>query len=319
MLRDSEEHEQHVVERALGRLQSGWDPQSSPVEGDEDESVRAVVEAAALMAYDLEPESPSPAVRERLLASLGGGASVLTFERGGDDALVDRTLHGRVAVAPTAEDWEGDHPADRTLVGLGSEGGAQVVPIDRGGWGRGMMAMAASLVLCLVAVGYLLGQLRGKNETIASQRAELVATDLLRDDLEVARRDLVDMHDRFEMVTTVARQAYPMDVVPVSTGSPVAGADANGIVFVCGRHQQWLLTLGGLESAPAGKEYRLWFVTDDGEVDGGSFNVSGGMATVESPDMPDGTRGFGVTLEDVGHDGGPEGPWVLLGDDAVRL
>ena len=37
-----------------------------------------------------------------------------------------------------------------------------------------------------------------------------------------------------------------------------------GIVYVCGAHQQWYLSLRGLDPPAEGGEYHLWFMTEDG-------------------------------------------------------
>lgn len=164
---------------------------------------------------------------------------------------------------------------------------------------RALFLMAAALVICLVGIGYLYGRLGAQT---ASQNAEL----------ETLSR-------RMHMVTSVARYAYRMQTV---AGAPEQiaseGGKPEGIVYVCGAHQQWILSLEHLAPPPAGYEYHVHFRSAAGEVDGGPLRVGAdARAGMEDHKLPPGTRGFSVTLQPVGVPGDPL--LVLQSEPGVEL
>ena len=68
-----------------------------------------------------------------------------------------------------------------------------------------------------------------------------------------------------------------------------------------------------------GEEYHLWFMTEDGKIDGGTIDVRSDTSSErEAMSMPDGTEGFVVTLERPRQDD-PESLTVLLGEKPINL
>lgn len=176
--------------------------------------------------------------------------------------------------------------------------------------GRGLTAMAAVLALCLVGLGYLLATVRHQETTIAELTRALSATDTRLAEMTQARRQL-------DMITRVAQHVYP-----VRSTLPVAGRErsASGKVFVCGKHQQWYLNIQGLEPPPPGYEYCLWFETEDGKVPGGAVEVHDGVAELSAGTMPEGTKGFAVTLEEENsHPEEPRGAVLLRAEEEISL
>ena len=170
--------------------------------------------------------------------------------------------------------------------------------------------MAAVLALCVLGLGFFWATVRNQQSTIARLTSELDAAAARPAELTFARNQL-------DMITRVAQLYYPM-----RPSAPIAQRrqPASGRVFVCGRHQQWYLNLQGLEPPPAGYEYCLWFVTGKGMVMGGAVELRAGAAELSAPTMPEGTRGFAVTLEkkSTPHDE-PRGDILLLGEEAVSM
>lgn len=190
-------------------------------------------------------------------------------------------------------------------------------------YGRALpLAMAAGLAFALLGLGYLSGVMRQQAARLGNLEEQLEVA--VRETAVLRERNerLEAVRERFAMITTVAQRAYPLKAMPAADRrlAPLPGGEPTGIVYVCGNHQQWYLNLQGLPPAPAGRQYNLWFLTAEGAVGGGVLRAEADRAVeAEAPSMPPGTRGFAVTLESEGPHGEPEGPYVLLGDDAVSL
>lgn len=314
------------AERAVERLDSGWIPQDSVVADSGDSDIRDHLEVLALLAYELEPEAPRPEVKQGLMARIDGqadaGPGVLAnVTRMPSRSPVDRTLQHQAVAQGEVKDFRTHDQTDageKTLVGYASDVAPMRPPSERRPTPILTWALAAGLAFCLVGLGYLYGQVNAKNAVIAMQQDRLETAGDLEGELERTRDDLARMQDSLAMVATVAQTAYPLR--PVSTVEGVRRAP-NGKVFVCGQHQRWYLSLNDLEPAPEGQEYHLWFMTRDGVVDAGSFDVENGIAAMRDLNMPDGTQGFEITLEPIGGDGGeaPSGELVLIGDRPVQL
>lgn len=154
--------------------------------------------------------------------------------------------------------------------------------------------LVAALLLCLIGVVYLTARLDRQGAELQRQSAELDT---------VGRR----MH----MITSVARYAYRLETVEptlVSAFGPQSVFESlpQGMVYVCGHHQQWILSLEHLPPPPPGREYHIQFRTDAGVVDGGVLRVDAkSRAGMEDVKLPPGTRGFSVTLEPVDTPGDP--------------
>lgn len=305
------------AERAVERLDSGWIPQDSVVADSGDAEIRDHLEVLALLAYELEPEAPRPEVKNALMAKIHAASNPSPLGQGRDP--VDRTLRHIVGEVAEVKDFPTHvttDPGDKTLVGYAADV-TSARPAERRSSQWPTWALAAGLAFCLVGLGYLYGQVNAKNAVIALQQERLENARLLEGELERTRDDLVRMQDSLAMVATVAQTAYPLR--PTAAGFEGPGRAPSGKVFVCGQHQRWYLSLNDLESAPDGREYHLWFITRDGMVDGGRFEVENGIAAMRDLTMPDGTQGFEITLEPAGGSDVPSGEIVLIGDKPVNL
>lgn len=248
---------------------------------------RRYVELLGILPYALDPVEPRPEVKERLMAAVEEAAR--------PHPVVD--IHARRP-----------RPAEAAAAAAPVARGAR-----RGSW---TVALAAVAAVAVFGVAFLAGRSSEQAATIAQLRADIAAARGEEAALRDAQAELLEVKHNFEMITTVAQEAYPMRVVHTTD----AGIAPEGIVFVCGNHQQWYLNLRGLAPPPAGREYHLWFITAAGARDGGVLDVEpDAPAERGAPTMPDGTRGFAVTLETAGHHDRPEGETILLGDRPVAL
>lgn len=291
--------EDRAIEQALSQaMATGSEPRL--LQGGEDvdpAQVREYTELLGLLPYELAPQNPAPNLKQEILNRVRSGSATA-------DSNAESANPLQAPVSPAA--WQ--QPAS--------------VPAPRRAWGN--LALAAGFAACLLGLGFVGGLAWQQSQEIdqLNQRlatAETAASPLagpLADQVALARQETAVLRDRLEMITVIARQAYPMRPVSHSNSAP----PADGIVYVCGQHQRWYLSLQGLEPAGANEEYRLWFMTENGRVDGGVLEVDPDRPTeMDALSMPQGVRGFAVTLESVGPRAEPESLTILLGENAIKL
>ncbi len=281
--------EDRAVEQAWEQVMAtGGEPRLLPAGEEADPAlVREYTELLGLLPYQLAAESPPARVKDAIMAQAAG--------------------HSAAGV-----------PAEASPV-VPFERPSRPEPAPRSAW---RYAQAAVLAASLLGMGFLSATVWQQNRQIAQLNGQLQASDPGQGDVLRIRDEMRSLRDRLDMVTTVARYAYPLRTA--SAAPRPGGAPGNapvhmpeGIVYVCGMHQQWYLSLRGLKPPADGGEYHLWFMTEEGKVDGGVLEVRpGAPAEMEAQTMPDGTHGFLVTLETPDQ---PEGLKILLGESAVNL
>lgn len=282
----------------------------------------------ALLAYENEPETPSPACRERLMGritELAGGGESAARRR----SVEDLTL-AVMASPPQGLDKTLVHSSLRSdeveLAASSSQPEVEVHPAllsrqhtPRTPWWS--LTLAALLGIAVVGLAFFYSQAAEERAVSVRLSADLQQSRARVETLEARSEELLAARRRLDMVTRVARQAYPMRPVARAAGSSQS-SQAEGIIFVCGNHQQWYLSLHGLEPAPSGKQYVLWYVTEEGPVNAGVVTVAEAddPAELDAPTMPRGTHAFMVTLEQRGDQAvRPAGKTVVLGDQPVYL
>lgn len=266
-------HEDRMTLELLDRLNR--DGETALVEA---ELIREYAEILALLPYDLQPVQPAAAVWRQVEAR-----------------IADRELSAEAPAGPRSptvvpfpdradSDFEARPPAPTRA--------RRPAP-----WVT--LAMAATIALCFLGLGYFWAQARLQQTTI--------------EELRDAQARSLQVSHHYDMVRRTARQYYPLQPVSLSPREK----PFYGRVWVCGMHQQWLLNIEGLKPASAGHEYRFWFETEDGKVDGGRVEVNGGEAQLSASSMPLGTKGFSVTLEVEGGDHRkPQGKMLLKAQEA---
>ncbi len=263
-------------------------------EGANSEQVREYTELLGLLPYELTPEVPSPHVKEAIMARVGAGVAAATSTEGSGTETSE--------ASPLPFERPANHapPAQK--------------PIWR-------FAQAAVLAASLVGLGFMSATVWQQNRQIDQLSQQVVDSNQRQIELLQAREETQKLQQRLNMVTQVARYAYPMRTVSTGASGELAGRDQaqkpEGIVYVCGMHQQWYLSLRGLEPPAEGNEYHLWFMTEEGKMDGGVLDVKpGDPSEMAAQSMPKGTQGFLVTLETPDE---PEGLEILLGESPVNL
>ena len=269
-----EDREEYLAAALLERLASG--EAGAPAGAAPSSDLAELEEACALLAFSLPPAAPRPELKERLFAA----------------------LPARLAEAPALP------PAAVPVAPIGPVVSFADFARRERRSRQLMMALAAALAVCLIGVAYLYGR-------VSEQSGRLAAQADLAGQIERQGAELATLTRRLHMVTSVARFAYRMQSV-ATTPAVAASPDhpPQGIVYVCGHHQQWILSLEHLAPPPPGYEYHLHFRSAEGEVDGGVLRVGAdARAGMEDVKLPPGTRGFSVTLEKVGE---PADPLLVL-------
>ena len=286
------DQEDRAIEQAMSQaMATGSEPRL--VQGGDSTRaglVREYTELFGLLPFELTPEAPSPQVKDRIMHRI---------RRGSD---------------PAAEAADGRSAALEVVPQAAS---AVSAPAARRPWGS--FAMAAMFAVCLIGLGFASGLVWQQRQQIdlLNEQLALVTSSPRSGEVLQTQRELDTLRDRFEMITVIARQAYPMRRVSHNRPSQTT---ADGIVYVCGQHQRWYLNLRGLEPPGADEEYRLWFMTDKGQVDGGVLEVGPGRSIEKDAlTMPPGTKGFVVTRERIGPRDEPESLTILLGEQAINL
>ncbi len=315
-------HEDNLIARLIEGLES---PTREPLDPfsrlADDPLAREYVELLGLLPHSLEPLAPPAELKARLMARLSASQPQrdvgdltlvgMTHARRNDEQKVDATLFHQTTPGEPSTSAVPDDGQHLRPVAL-QQAPAPLQPAPNRPFKRWLYALAAMLGICLLGLGFLAGRL---SEVSRTNR------DLLSLSLQSAeiRDDYLRVRDHLNMITTVARQAYPLrqnaSAIPaVSPGQPV------GTIYVCGAHQQWYLNLHGLQPAPTGMDYNLWFLTKQGAVNGGTIEVDADLtAELEAKSMPLGTRGFAVTLETQGAPQQPREPYILVAEQSVSL
>ncbi len=283
--------ENHAIEQAWSQVMAtGNEPRLlRGGEAADPALVRQYTELLGLLPYELAAEVPPTHLEQKIMARVGG-----TYGTGAD---ADAGASEAVEAAPVV-------PFERPAA-------ARQAPVFHS---VRRNARAAMLAAGLVGLGFLSATVWNQNRQIAQLKNQAIASVADQKETLLVRDEMRTLRSRLDMVTTVARQAYPLRMVSRRAG---AQQQPEGIVYVCGQHQRWYLSLRGLKPSAEGGEYRLWFMTEEGKVDGGILEVrSDSSSEMEAPTMPPGTHGFMVTLEQRNE---PEGLRILLGENAVNL
>ena len=276
------------------------------------EELRELSDAAAALAYTVEPVLPPAELRAGVLARIRAvDPSEVATE--GSPAFVDPS---EVAVDPS-EVLGGSPP------GNGKKGGAR--PASSGAEARGLLgglslwqiltgrptlgfgAAFASAVIILLGVTSLL--LWSQNRTLSAEVARLY--DRLREtqsEMAGQREQLASARDVNELLSAPgARFAELSGKKPAPQAHAMLAYDrATGRAVIMAT---------GLPPAPAGHAYQLWLIADKKPMPGGTFKSDAqGRARMSDRLPPDiGQPTFAVTLEREGGVPAPEGEIYLVG------
>ncbi|HBL28406.1 MAG TPA: hypothetical protein DD490_16355, partial [Acidobacteria bacterium] len=176
---------------------------------------------------------------------------------------------------------------------------------------RWPLALAATLAFAFAGTSAWLWQVtQSQGDEINRLRQDLVAQQQIalraEQDGRQARTEIDRMRSQFTLVTSPAVDVRPLRAV----GN--AQPNARGLLFVAPDHQHWYLSVEGLQPAPEGGVYKLWWVTPEGPQDAGSLVAQGGAKIqMASDQMPAGISAVVITLEPAPGSPVPLGPPVL--------
>ena len=274
-------------------------------------------------------ENEHDRVIERILERLAASGAEHQAASAEADAL-ERSYTDLVALLPFAERPQVPDPAIKAalMTSVREDGGATEeaepiapVPLSRS-WSAAQrswtLALAAMFGVCLVGVAFLSGRVSEQRDQIAT--LEAMIEDSVERGAERAQlaEDRMHLYERkLAMINTIARQVYPMQQASLSAET---GTRPRGKLWVCGQHQRWYLSVQGLQDPPEGFTYTLWFVTPDGLVRAGQFDVGMyGRGELDAPEMPIATSSFQITLEPAGIHPGPTGRPVLVAGESIAI
>ena len=297
---------------------------------------RLYTEVLGLIAYDLEPLEPSAAVKARLMAAVRR-AKPMEMQDVGESGLLTPAEPIRLTSVPqVSPPRSGNVPTPAPFRSVPSAGTARpassetriprptsLTPPPRRAIrpARWPLALAASLAVLFAGLSVVLYlQLAQQRETLDALGQQL---DLERgraaSAVKQARRseaDALSLREKFALVTSPAVEASPMRPPAANPLQP----GARGVLFVASDHQHWYLCLHGVEPAPAGKTYKLWFMANGVPVSGGVFTARPGEPVeLSSKEMPAGTKAVKVTLEADPQAPKPAGPEVLQAAGVYQL
>ncbi len=308
--------EDRTILAALEALERSSDPIAGASGTDEisesDALARLYTEALGLMPFELDPVAPSPEVLTRIMALVQGDETQPAPFAVPPFAVPVAAVP---AAVPTAVPSRSSHPSQevrvpRPVQGTQSAAAARRTPGRASRWPLALAAALAFLMVGLSAWLYL--QVGEQRQTIVQLEDQLAAERTRVAEMEAESRRIqsasLDAREALELVTSHAVEVSPMRPV----GELPVQPQARGILFVRADHQHWYMSLEGLQPAANGQAYKLWFLTDQGAVSGGSFTAKPGTPIVlNSESMAAGTKGVLITLEADPRTAAPTGPQIL--------
>jgi len=284
-----------------GASSAGGPSSPGPPQTAESETLaRLYTEVLGLLPFELEPIAPAPESRARLLARIQGPEARATAEP--------------APAAPAPSRVSREMPAAR----LSPPGRPAVATTRRPR--RWPLALAAVLALAALGLsGWLYQQLSRERAVVASLRRDVeserarvaAALAAARDLRTAAGKGLADRRDLEEKLALMTSPAVQVSALRPAGRSALQPA-ARGILFVAADHQHWVLSLHGLQPAPEGRTYKLWFMAKQGPVSSGDFTARPGEPLeLSSQTMPDNTVAAMVTLEQDPAASVPTGPEIL--------
>jgi anti-sigma-K factor RskA len=261
---------------------------------------REMREAAAAIAYTVEPVEPPASLRARVLDNARLSDTVLPFKRNAREAAGDGP--NVVGDGPNVV----RQPALRAAAPTTERLGTWRLLASRPPLLFGALAAAVAIVF-LAALSLMLGT---RNRELAVQVAQLSQSlDRAREETLLAREESVRTTEINNIVTAQGA------LVAVINGTEQApGASARLVMDK--RTGRAVLAAHGLPPAPAGKTYQLWYIAGGKPLPGGLFNADPAGRAVLSDRVPEAGLGaslFAVTLEPAGGVQAPTGGMYLRG------
>jgi hypothetical protein len=265
----------------LDRLNESVLPAPNTSDDTDVRMLRSYLEIVGLLPYELDPAEPSPATKERLMASLSGEGGSWRLSKA-EDVAVPSSIAGA------------------------------------GRWKRWALPLAAGLVLALLGVsGWQRVHMGKQQEEIAQISGQLRRLSPQAGELARYRQELEEAQAKLSVLAASGVEVcslHPME-------ERLAEAPPTATLFVAPDHQHWYLRIDSLEPSPEDRAYQLWFITDRGtKVSAGTFDPRPGVRTeLTSTTMPGGTIAVSITVEPLGGSPEPSSPPLLYGDEVMRI
>ena len=286
--------EQDLEDRVIEKILGG-DPLTVPLGDSEEERAltREYIEVLGAIPRGLEPMEPAPELKERVIGAI------------------------RAPRSP-----EGGPDGDGMLVAPFPKAAPAPAPV------RWPSALAASLALLLAgAAAYLgielrearseVGRLAARVEQLSTEGAAGDALNVDEAPGEGFRPAADSAEEEMRLARMLDDQAMLCKLWPPKDAPRLQ--DARGLLVIDAQGSGWAMEVAGLEPAPSGMAYRVWFLTDRGPVAAGILTFDGARAEAGSGRVPTGARAVAETLEDDMDAEAPAGDRVLYGEERMQL
>jgi len=277
---------------ASGR--EGADPET--LEAVQEGSVlgRAYTELLGLIPRELAPATPSPQVKQRLMAAVSEPRARDTDGTTDEGSPAGEVvpIHTRLPKGDAPTRAVADRAARRTADRFRS------------------FLVAAVIAFMMVGVsGWFYLQLRQQRETVAQLQKELEATHLRLEELDAGRRDMVASLRDMGMMPSEPVMWCPLR----PTGGEALQPDAHGSLLLAMQHGRWSVRIHNLEPATAGHVYVLWFLKEDATIKKVSLGRGDRPVQISAAGLPGPMTAAAVTLETSMDAAEPSGPRILYG------
>jgi anti-sigma-K factor RskA len=289
-----EEYKELLALEAAGALEAG---ERAPLEGhlsscDECRTdLRELSDAAAALAYTIEPVAPPAALRARVLEAV---------------RAVDTSESAARAVDPSES--RAVDPSE--LKGTDLRGLLRRFSLRQILGARPSLAFGGAFALAAVAaLGVLTASLMSRNSALDREVSVLQGRlGESQSELAGARGQLASARDLNELL------ASP-DARVAQLAGKGEGARARATLAYERTTGRAVIVTTGLPPAPAGKAYQLWLIADNKKMPGGTFKTDAEGRARISDRLPAGEPNptFAVTLEREGGAPAPEGDIYLIG------
>lgn len=292
------DYEDELVLRSLETR----DPQATEPLTDVEREAR---EIAGLLIHQVAETAPPPELKGRVLAHVQSSTAA-SNPSAVPLAMPAVTPTDAVEDPPVALDDVRSSAARGSVVDRRAVFGGRLAPLA--------LAAAALFALGMAGwAGFVSAELRKEQQTIAQLRSQLVGEAALAADR--VPQNMASLQAGFEMVAAPGTKLCKLD--SRDPNQP----DAEASMLLQPNEGRWVLDARNLKRCPLGRVYQVWFLTDEGPVRGGAFQIRDSAPIVlGSDDLPPGTRAVMVTLENAAEVGSePSGPTILFGDESREL
>lgn len=283
---------------ASGR--EGADPETLEALQEGTDLGRTYTELLGLIPRELSPATPSPEVKQRLMAAV-------SEPRAPDaDATADEGSPAGEIVPIHTRLPKGDAPTRAVADRAARRTSRRATSGDRF---RSFLVAAVIAFMMVGVSGWFYLQLQQQREAVTQLQRELEATHLRVEGLTAGRRDLVASLRDMGVMASEPVMWCPLR--PAGGDSPQP--DAHGSLLLAMQHGRWSVRIHNLEPAAVDKIYVLWFLDEDAPLKKVSLGRGDRPVQISATGVPDFMTAVVVTLEPSMDSAEPSGPRILYG------